>query len=214
MMGPCDRTDLKCLICEKTFSSSYYLQYHVNYVHSDKKIFTCEHCMKTFKAPNHLKVHIKRLHNMNKQYFCEQCSASFGLKYDLAIHKKTHVKLFEFMCEYCDKTLANKRSLEEHKRIHTHERPYKCQYQDCNLRFGQKKTLRVHMRLVIVNNGCLSKNVTFRFFYGKQTDNQPCGTWSTLSPPPGLHIRQRCQEQLIFKLNDRRPIPLQKESSI
>ena len=32
--------------------------------------------------------------------------------------------------------------------------------------------------------------------------------------PPGLHIRQRCQEQLIFKLNNRRPIPLQKECSI
>jgi KRAB domain-containing zinc finger protein len=146
LVDPCKHRNLKCDICEKTFSSSNYLQYHINYVHSEEKIFTCEHCMKNFKAPTHLKLHIQRLHNKNNQYFCNTCTANFGLQYDLKVHMKTHVKDQQFMCEYCDKTLANKRGLEEHRRTHTYERPHICKAAGCGLRFGQKKTLRVHMR--------------------------------------------------------------------
>ena len=146
LVDPCKSSNLTCGICEKTFSSSNYLQYHINYVHSENKVFTCEHCMKNFKAPNHLKLHIKRLHNKNNQYFCNKCTANFGLQYDMKVHMKTHVKDQQFMCELCDKTLANKRGLEEHRRTHTYERPYMCKAAGCGLRFGQKKTLRVHMR--------------------------------------------------------------------
>ena len=148
LVDPCKSRNLKYGICKKKFSSSNYFQYHIKYVHSEEKIFTCEHCMKNFKAPNHLKLHIQRLHNKNNQYFCNKCTANFGLQYDLKVHMKTHLKDEQFMCEYCDKTLANKRGLEEHRRTHTYERPHMCKAAGCGLRFGQKKTLRVHMRWV------------------------------------------------------------------
>ena len=64
-----DKSHLKCDQCEKIFSSSYYLQYHVNYVHCDQKIFKCDSCNKRFKAPNHLKLHVQRIHNSSKQFF-------------------------------------------------------------------------------------------------------------------------------------------------
>ena len=142
------KSNLICSICEKTLSSNFYLQHHMLYVHNDKKMFVCEFCMKTFKAPNHLKLHTQRLHNKNKHYFCNQCTANFGLQYDLKVHAKTHVKDNKFICEFCDKILANQRSLEEHRRTHTYERPYPCTSTGCGLRFGQRKTLRVHSRWV------------------------------------------------------------------
>ena len=126
LVDPYKSRNLTCDICEKTFSSSHYLQYHINYVHSENKIFTCKHCMKNFKAPNHLKLHIKRLHSKNNQHFCNKCTANFGLQYDLKVHMKTHVKDYQFMCEFCDKTLENKRGLEERKRTHTHMRGPTC----------------------------------------------------------------------------------------
>ena len=146
LVAPIKNIKLKCDICEKTFSSSSYLHHHITYVHSDVKTFGCKDCMKSFKAPEHLKLHVKRLHNKNKQYFCNLCSANFGLQYDLKVHIKTHFKDQKFMCEFCDKTLANQSCLVEHRRTHTHERPHLCPDSDCGLRFGQKKTLRVHMR--------------------------------------------------------------------
>ena len=141
-----EKNNLKCDLCEKIFSSNHYLQHHVNYVHSDEKNFNCQSCNKSFKAPNHLKLHVQRIHNNNKRYFCNQCSSSFGLEYDLKTHKKTHMANLQFMCQFCDKILATKRGLEEHRRTHTYERPHLCLVGGCGLRFGQKKTLRVHMR--------------------------------------------------------------------
>ena len=137
---------LKCDICGKTFSSNNYLKYHVTYVHSEQKMFICEFCKKSFNSPNNLKVHVRRLHNPHRHHFCDKCNANFGLQYDLKVHMRTHIREQEFKCEFCGKLLSNKRRLEEHTRTHTLERPYICPLQYCGLRFGQRKTLRIHER--------------------------------------------------------------------
>ena len=65
-----------CDICEKTFTTKYWKNAHIQSVHWKKK-FNCDDCGKSFSSRAFLKKHHKSAHQ-NIKIDCEHCDKNFG----------------------------------------------------------------------------------------------------------------------------------------
>jgi Zinc finger, C2H2 type/C2H2-type zinc finger len=102
------RTKKQCPICNKTLTSKYALQYHIEMVHEKKTRFSCPHCPKAFYRKDDLQRHIAQCHtftnddttNSNRPFECDidNCGKFFKTKGDLKIHQqRVHSGEFSFL---------------------------------------------------------------------------------------------------------------------
>ncbi|VVC98143.1 unnamed protein product [Leptidea sinapis] len=127
--GDVRKMNLKCKICEKSYTSEKRLRNHEKNKHlvvykphrkkrvsfSDKVIVhelreyhSCRKCPKFFESYNMLKLHMKQRHKKRKCYICNYCSKKFVDRMFFKVHIKLH-------CDICRQLLPNRRRLAEHR---------------------------------------------------------------------------------------------------
>ena len=77
----------ECDVCEKRFTSIWYLQSHMR-IHTNEKPYECEVCERCFRESSTLKVHM-RIHTNEKPYECEACEMKFRQSSNFRRHMRT-----------------------------------------------------------------------------------------------------------------------------
>lgn len=135
------KIEIKCQLCNKTFSTERHLQTHLN-SHSELQ-FPCEYCGKIYPSLYRLKRHIKRAHIPN---VCDDCGAIF---YDRAMytrHRKQHNEDKPAQCTFCGKNFDKQKNLSEHIRLQHKEdgNVHKCDL--CEKCFINASLLKNHIK--------------------------------------------------------------------
>ena len=81
--------DLKCHLCQKSFTKKSNLIQHHKGVHGKNKPFRCQMCHKYFTQKHSLKNHLL-IHIDSKPYNCPHCNKKFRVKYNLKLHLRQH----------------------------------------------------------------------------------------------------------------------------
>ncbi len=131
----------KCDQCEKSYTQSSDLTYHIREVHNAWKRYKCDQCGKSFNRNAWLKAHI-RTHTGEKPYKCDQCDKSFKSNSWLKEHIRAHTGERPYKCDQCDNSYSTKSNLKVHKRSHTGEKPYKCE--QCGKSFSRNRSVQTH----------------------------------------------------------------------
>ncbi|XP_077345953.1 uncharacterized protein LOC143989610 [Lithobates pipiens] len=105
--------------------------------------FPCPECRKCFSSKFDLNVH-KRSHMVEKPYSCPECGKCFLRKSNLYSHQRSHTGEKPYSCPECGKCFSQKPNLYSHQRSHTGEKPYSCP--ECGKCFSDKSNLSVHQR--------------------------------------------------------------------
>ncbi len=97
-----------CAQCDKIFTSSLALKYHINTYHiSDKPNLKCNKCEKVFSGIIQFKARSVR-HGAEKRHKCNTCCKSFFLKQELQTHERVHrPKVNSFNCNLCEKPFTS-----------------------------------------------------------------------------------------------------------
>ena len=108
----------QCDICEKDYSSSKNLKFHVKWVHDrDKsKRYTCEICSESFSRPGSLRLHITKIHNNTNIFKCKICDKELKSIYSLKDHISKHGKKRSFQCNVCMEQFEERVLLTKHQR--------------------------------------------------------------------------------------------------
>ena len=51
-----------CELCNETFTSKYYLAFHISTVHEGIKKHACTKCNLSYTSKNNLEIHVKTIH--------------------------------------------------------------------------------------------------------------------------------------------------------
>lgn len=165
----------KCVVCEKDFPFSSYLNSHQ--IRNHKVTIDgiaganqCLVCSKNFSRKSVLENHMKRHENIKvvheKKHLCDICGKGFAQTEKLRIHYRVHTGVKPYTCSYCAKSFTKRDYLVMHERVHSGERPYSCEH--CGKRFNQSAPLRLHVRshtgerpyiCHLCNNGYISRGV-------------------------------------------------------
>lgn len=133
----------KCKLCDRDYSSSQQLRYHIMSKHSDISKFKCTMCKFKTNSSFAFKNHKKR-HNGEKPYSCSNCDLTFILRSVLIKHfKRKHVIEKPYKCKMCDFRCALKFDLNFHMKKHTGEKKYSCNY--CGCKFVASNVLKSHI---------------------------------------------------------------------
>lgn len=121
--------NIKCLICEQTFSTFTGLTIHNkrkhNKINEKNCKYVCDVCGQYFCTTITLKHH-KATHNTERNFLCNVCGKQFRNKIPLTTHMRVHTKERPYNCNICLKWLSSKTSLYFHMLRHKNIRPYKC----------------------------------------------------------------------------------------
>lgn len=137
----------KCKICDKTIQNLSKYQYHMNYYHTEKTIFTCDECGFTTKLKDSFIEHVKSHSATEKNVQCPDCDKKFFSKKNMQKHRRyAHLTAENmYMCTECNFACKCKKSLQRHMTTHSDQRPFPCHL--CELRFKDKGALRIHVKL-------------------------------------------------------------------
>ena len=151
-LSSAEKFDIKCQLCEKSFSTKGIKVSHMKTVHSDVKPFPCEMCGKCFRTAGILKTHTENIHSSVPQSACPHCGKTFQ-------HIESHIKHMHeergrtFTCEECGKLFKSKQDVSKHQRCHLPDDIKKAmkdkelekhQCNICGLRFIDSTRLRWH----------------------------------------------------------------------
>lgn len=135
---------LKCEICGKMYSNSYYIEKHMQLHLYGGDLKRCKICHKRFATDGGLKTHLT-IHTNIRPFTCNVCGKTFRLTKGLTQHKMIHTDERPFECTECDAAFRQKVSLQQHFiAIHTTERPHACPV--CDKRFKTKEHMTIHCR--------------------------------------------------------------------
>lgn len=150
-----DEKPKQCPFCVERFVHTASLTRHVRKWHNDtylsdlvdkKKIknVTCPICNVTYLHTS-LQTHM-RIHEGIKPFSCGECSKTFRTKWNLQLHRWTHMSRSAkpFKCKLCVKAYIHKTDYEAHLRSHSNCRPYSCNV--CGRQFIRKYNCIRHMR--------------------------------------------------------------------
>ena len=144
-----------CAICEKDYSTKYYLRTHIATEHEGKslKIFQCNFCEKSFQGRYQLKKHQSIAHfgEVKQRIKCSVCEKVMTKKALKAHVKYAHREVHETKCDRCEKTFLNEERLIHHKAGECNgslklENMFKCEL--CQSHFISEQTLDRHMENV------------------------------------------------------------------
>ena len=135
-----------CPYCEREFTGSKGLEYHVTHAHLGGGSEMCPFCATEVK---NLKTHIKYMHEGHKDiknFKCELpgCEHMSRTKSAAKIHFRTAHTDIKFECKICGTMVKN---LSTHiSQIHKNKDRYKCEH--CDRAFSKRCDFRVHSKKV------------------------------------------------------------------
>ncbi|XP_068183952.1 zinc finger protein 664-like [Antennarius striatus] len=135
------RTEYRCHLCDKYFSSNQHLINHAFRMHSKDADILCAVCGKTLESKESLCVHLQSHKGSN---CCHVCGKRYNSKTSLTEHMASHAGVKLHRCQVCGKECSRKGDLKIHMRIHTGEKPFSCSF--CCKRFTHSGHLKKHMR--------------------------------------------------------------------
>ncbi|XP_068622703.1 uncharacterized protein [Battus philenor] len=143
-----------CLYCSDKFVHASSLTRHVRRTHneyylSDKlkgkvENVSCPICKQTYLRTN-LRAHLLT-HSGKKPYACIVCNKSFTTKWNLKLHRWTHMNRSAkpFKCHLCKGAFIRHTEYISHMNSHKSVRPYTCNY--CGCQFIRKYNCQRHVR--------------------------------------------------------------------
>lgn len=141
-----EKEEFSCDICNKGFTKSYQLSYHLKTRHQDAG-FECSSCDKKFKTTRQLITHARCHATIKKEkdlFQCEICKKVLGSKQGLVSHTKRHLKIYDMTCEFCGKGFFCAGSLRLHVNSkHTGKSNFICNV--CSRPCYDKTALKNHM---------------------------------------------------------------------
>ena len=76
----------QCVLCGIMLSSKFYLNSHINAVHTRTRIYPCEICGKLYYSHGAMRIHKLRQHWVDKRHKCPHCNQKFVLPFELRAH--------------------------------------------------------------------------------------------------------------------------------
>jgi len=129
---------------------------------TSKEVSVCEYCYIGFKGKKELKEHLSKgvntfkcvvkqareMKNGERKFVCKECGKGFKRSNDLTEHSNVHTKQMTFVCdvEGCAKSYTSRSGMMLHKKTVHEGSFYECP--KCNKRFGQKKHVTRHCKIV------------------------------------------------------------------
>ncbi|XP_075210177.1 transcription factor hamlet-like [Lycorma delicatula] len=183
-----DDDDVKCTVCEKTFSDIEQLDTHlVSAHHYPANQFKCDYCSKSFSWRPTLIRHTAALHGENRKYPCENCARVFSDPSNLQRHIRTnHVGARSHACQECGKTFATSSGLKQHTHIHSSVKPFQCEV--CFKAYTQFSNLCRHKRMHAdcrMQIKCSKCAQSFSTLTSLSKHKRFCDSNSTGNTPPG-----------------------------
>lgn len=119
----------KCGYCGEKFAERSGKLDHLEKVHGMKKPeIKCRICNRTYSSLKTLDGHMRGIHMMEKAEECPICSTKFFKKDTLKHHMTIHTGHRAFECSVCSKSFLRRTTLREHMRIHINDRRFKCEH--------------------------------------------------------------------------------------
>ncbi|CAG0887428.1 unnamed protein product [Cyprideis torosa] len=144
------KMSLKCLICDKEYSTKSSFRKHQESAHEGGGRFVCATCGKNFVTNQRLRVH-ERTHSAQKPHVCETCGAGFANPLTLKSHvAREHEGGYEndpelsrpVSCEVCGKVMPFYR-IYHHRKNH---KKYPCKV--CGIELSCPQSVRKHTALI------------------------------------------------------------------
>ncbi|UNI15361.1 DNA-binding transcription factor [Purpureocillium takamizusanense] len=114
---------------------------------TNKKKWVCDgpKCNKRFDCKTHLDTH-RRTHTGDKPYVCteQNCGLTFSQKSNLKTHMRRHTGVKPYACSTCGKLFGSRCDVRSHEKTHTGLKPFVCRLNNCNERFSQLGSMKIH----------------------------------------------------------------------
>ncbi len=133
--------NLKCNLCEKTFSSRSG-RYKHSVQHTGR--IPCDECDQVFTRWDLRAVHKRKDHSHGGELSCPFCEKSFAWELTLQGHINSHTGEKPFKCALCSAAFATASNLQRHSRIHSGDLPYPCPH--CGEKFSRSDVLAIHLK--------------------------------------------------------------------
>ncbi|CAL8093690.1 unnamed protein product [Orchesella dallaii] len=140
---------MECKICNKTFSTPWYLKNHVTTVHENNYRYRCPICEMGFRGKKQVATHVQVVHENIRNFKCTEdgCQREFGTNSARNNHiRKAHKREKRFQCLHCEAAFSDGNHLRRHEQIHTNKetRPFQCHH--CGKGFPVLSYLRQHLK--------------------------------------------------------------------
>lgn len=132
--------ELKCPYCQKEYKTKKLLTYHIMSHTNDKK-WSCDICQKRFKHRYEVAVH-KRTH-LEPSFECEICSKKFTQNSHLTTHKKRHFSDYTEYCTPCKRGFYSRSQYKNHINVAHKQIWHICEI--CGCKLSTKSALKDHM---------------------------------------------------------------------
>lgn len=143
-----DKFQFQCVKCDKQFTSTSGLKYHMNSNHAlVKQQFPCDECHHVFPCKRVLQNHFRSVHSKDKPFKCNECGKYFKTDSTLYAHRKIHSKEAPHKCFDCGKGFKFKHHLDTHALQHnkTKEKTFECNF--CHKKFAALNNLTKHRKI-------------------------------------------------------------------
>ncbi|XP_026498500.2 uncharacterized protein LOC113402456 [Vanessa tameamea] len=116
--------------------------------HSGKKPYHCIICNKAFTTKWNLKLHRwTHLSRSAKPFKCTLCKGAFIRQSDYVSHMNAHKSVRPYTCNYCGCQFIRKYNCQRHVREHEMAKKYVCKVPECGKSFHRSYYLSEHMKV-------------------------------------------------------------------